>query len=237
MKRLPTILAVAATVLCAAAAFGQTVTVSGVTPVAGDFVIRDFRFTTGETLPELKLHYRTLGEPRRDAKGVVRNAVLILHGTGGTGRPFLVEELRRGPLRAGPAARRADALHHPARRHRPRAEQQAERRAAREVPALHLRRHGDGAVPARHRGAEGQPPEAGDGHVDGRHAHVDVGRDLPRLHGRPRAARQRADADRRAEPDVAEDDHGQHPERPGVERRQLHRAAARGSRARRASSS
>ena len=58
-------------------------------PIAGDFVIRDFRFTTGESLPELKLHYVTLGEPRRDAKGVVRNAVLILHGTGGTGQGFL----------------------------------------------------------------------------------------------------------------------------------------------------
>jgi homoserine O-acetyltransferase len=58
-------------------------------PAAGDFVIRDFRFTTGETLPEVKLHYVTLGEPRRDARGVVRNAVLILHGTGGTGRQFL----------------------------------------------------------------------------------------------------------------------------------------------------
>jgi homoserine O-acetyltransferase/O-succinyltransferase len=58
-------------------------------PVAGDFVLRDFRFSTGDTLPELKLHYVTLGEPRRDAKGVVRNAVLLLHGTGGTGRQFL----------------------------------------------------------------------------------------------------------------------------------------------------
>jgi homoserine O-acetyltransferase/O-succinyltransferase len=56
---------------------------------AGDFTIRDFRFGTGETLPELKLHYLTLGAPRRDAKGIVRNAVLILHGTGGTGRQFL----------------------------------------------------------------------------------------------------------------------------------------------------
>jgi homoserine O-acetyltransferase len=58
-------------------------------PVAGDFVIHDFHFTTGETLPELKLHYVTLGEPRRDASGVVRNAVIILHGTGGTGQQFL----------------------------------------------------------------------------------------------------------------------------------------------------
>jgi homoserine O-acetyltransferase len=58
-------------------------------PVPGDCVLRDFRFTTGETLPELRLHYVTIGQPQRDAAGVVRNAVLILHGTGGTGRQFL----------------------------------------------------------------------------------------------------------------------------------------------------
>jgi homoserine O-acetyltransferase len=78
-----------AALLPAATAAGQIAPAAGVTPVAGDFVVRDFRFATGETLPELKLHYLTLGEPRRDAKGVVRNAVLILHGTGGTGRSFL----------------------------------------------------------------------------------------------------------------------------------------------------
>ncbi|MBY0492210.1 MAG: alpha/beta fold hydrolase [Gemmatimonadaceae bacterium] len=55
----------------------------------GDATFRNFRFTTGETLPELKVHYTTLGAPRKDAKGVVRNAVMILHGTGGTGRAFL----------------------------------------------------------------------------------------------------------------------------------------------------
>ena len=54
-------------------------------PSEGDFVLRDFRFTSGETLPELRLHYRTFGTPRRDAQGVVRNAVLIVHGTGGHG--------------------------------------------------------------------------------------------------------------------------------------------------------
>jgi len=58
-------------------------------PVEGDFVIRDFKFDTGETLPELKLHYRTIGEPKRDASGVVRNAILIMHGTGGSGAGFL----------------------------------------------------------------------------------------------------------------------------------------------------
>ncbi len=59
------------------------------TPVEGDFVAHRFSFASGETLPELKLHYRTLGTPHRDAAGVVRNAVLILHGTGGTGAAFL----------------------------------------------------------------------------------------------------------------------------------------------------
>jgi homoserine O-acetyltransferase/O-succinyltransferase len=55
---------------------------------SGTFIVRDFRFTSGETLPEVHLYYRTLGRPQRDAAGVVRNAVLILHGTGGTGAQF-----------------------------------------------------------------------------------------------------------------------------------------------------
>ena len=66
-----------------------TKTGAGLADTEGDFVIRDFRFASGETLPELRLHYTTLGSPARDAAGVVRNAVLILHGTGGSGRAFL----------------------------------------------------------------------------------------------------------------------------------------------------
>jgi homoserine O-acetyltransferase len=58
-------------------------------PVEGDFVARDFVFTNGERMAEVKLHYRTVGTPRKDADGVVRNGVLILHGTGGTGAGFL----------------------------------------------------------------------------------------------------------------------------------------------------
>ena len=53
-----------------------------------DFTLRDFHFRSGETLPALKLHYYTLGQPRRDAAGHIVNAVLILHGTGGSGRQF-----------------------------------------------------------------------------------------------------------------------------------------------------
>lgn len=58
-------------------------------PVEGDFVVKDFRFESGEVLPEVRLHYRTLGTPQKDADGMVRNAMLILHGTGGSGRGFL----------------------------------------------------------------------------------------------------------------------------------------------------
>jgi homoserine O-acetyltransferase len=55
----------------------------------GDYVVKNFTFGTGESLPELRLHYTTLGTPRRDSRGIVRNAVLVLHGTGGSGRGFL----------------------------------------------------------------------------------------------------------------------------------------------------
>jgi len=58
-------------------------------PQQGTFVVKDFQFKSGEKLPEVKLHYYTLGAPRKDASGKVRNAVLILHGTGGSGRQFL----------------------------------------------------------------------------------------------------------------------------------------------------
>ena len=58
-------------------------------PAEGDYLVHDFRFTTGETLPQVKLHYYTLGSPVKNANGVVQNAVLIMHGTGGTGRGFL----------------------------------------------------------------------------------------------------------------------------------------------------
>src|SRR5258706_14873852 len=59
------------------------------TPAPGDFTVRNWQFKSGETLAEVRLHYYTLGTPRRDAAGRVTNAVLILHGTGGSGRGFL----------------------------------------------------------------------------------------------------------------------------------------------------
>lgn len=56
----------------------------------GDFVIHNFTFKSGETMPELKLHYLTMGKPVHDAQGHVTNAVMILHSTGDSGRQFLV---------------------------------------------------------------------------------------------------------------------------------------------------
>jgi homoserine O-acetyltransferase len=58
-------------------------------PREGDCVMKNFRFKSGETIPELRQHYLTLGTPVRDAQGNITNGILILHGTGGTGRQFL----------------------------------------------------------------------------------------------------------------------------------------------------
>ena len=81
----------AAALLAATAATAQTMSASPATPAPvpaytgtpGDYIAHDFHFGTGETLPQLKLHYLTLGTPHRDASGHVDNAVLLLHGTGG----------------------------------------------------------------------------------------------------------------------------------------------------------
>ena len=54
-----------------------------------DFTVGDFRFRSGETLARLRLHYIMLGQPHRNAGGEIDNAVMILHGTGGTGQQFL----------------------------------------------------------------------------------------------------------------------------------------------------
>jgi Homoserine acetyltransferase len=61
-------------------------------PTEGDYAIHDFKFASGETLPELRLHYRTLGKPEKDAQGKTTNAVLIMHGTTGSGAQFIRPE-------------------------------------------------------------------------------------------------------------------------------------------------
>jgi homoserine O-acetyltransferase len=102
MKRLMT---TALTLLgCAAAATAQT---TWPNQREGDFIIRDFRFGSGETLPELRIHYVTLGTARRNAAGQIVNAVVLLHGTSGSSgswlQPSLADELfaKGQPLDAG----------------------------------------------------------------------------------------------------------------------------------------
>ena len=70
-------------------------------PVQGDFLLKDFRFVSGESFPELRIHYRTFGTPRADAHGVVHNAVLILHGTGGSGASLVRAEFAGELFAAG----------------------------------------------------------------------------------------------------------------------------------------
>jgi homoserine O-acetyltransferase/O-succinyltransferase len=61
-------------------------------PVEGDYTIHDFKFASGESLPELRIHYRTIGKLEKDQTGRARNAVLITHGTTGSGAQFIRPE-------------------------------------------------------------------------------------------------------------------------------------------------
>jgi homoserine O-acetyltransferase len=66
-----------------------TVAQNAPTSTEGDFVAQNFHFRSGEVLPSLRLHYTTFGTPKRDASGRVTNAVMILHGTTGSGKQFV----------------------------------------------------------------------------------------------------------------------------------------------------
>ncbi|MDX7950967.1 alpha/beta fold hydrolase [Lichenihabitans sp. Uapishka_5] len=70
---------------------GACAAATGLPVAEGDYVAHDFRFADGHDLPALRLHYETLGTPRRDASGAIVNAAMLLHGTTGTGRQFLSE--------------------------------------------------------------------------------------------------------------------------------------------------
>src|SRR6476659_7432482 len=67
-------------------------------PIEGAFVLREFKFSSGESLPDLKLHYRTFGKAARGAGGKVSNAVLVLHGTTGSGGSFVDAAIFAGEL-------------------------------------------------------------------------------------------------------------------------------------------
>ena len=90
MRRFAFVCAMFVLVAARAASAGEAV--GRLHVVQGDFHLQNFHFADGETLPDLRLHYRTLGTPVREASGRVRNAVLILHGTGGAGDNFLSDD-------------------------------------------------------------------------------------------------------------------------------------------------
>ncbi|MGA8034586.1 MAG: alpha/beta fold hydrolase [Candidatus Acidiferrales bacterium] len=80
------ILTVLTTTVLASAARSQTDFRKAAT--GGDFIARNFQFHSGEVMPELKIHYVTWGTPRKNASGEITHAVLLLHGTGGSGMNF-----------------------------------------------------------------------------------------------------------------------------------------------------
>ncbi|MBV9488911.1 MAG: alpha/beta fold hydrolase [Verrucomicrobia bacterium] len=81
---------------------GQAAGCDALITAESDYVLKDFHFAGGESLPELKLHYRTIGRPARNpATGEVENAVLLIHGTTGTGKGFLAEDFREAMFQPG----------------------------------------------------------------------------------------------------------------------------------------
>jgi len=86
----PTIRIFALLLSILAASFGSSADYPA--PSEGDYTIRDFKFSSGEILPELRLHYRTLGKLEKNAQGKTTNAVLIMHGTTGSGAQFIRPE-------------------------------------------------------------------------------------------------------------------------------------------------
>src|ERR1700721_2794036 len=97
------------TMLLAAAvpALGQETATNWPGYQEGDYAVSNYKFTSGETMPEVKLHYRTIGTAKRNAAGLVVNAVLLLQGNTGTGanwfRPSLADELFKAGQPLDPA--------------------------------------------------------------------------------------------------------------------------------------
>ena len=154
-------------------------------PVEGDYVIPNFHFASGETLPELRhaLHDARQAAARRARPRRQCGADPARHGRQ---RPQLPRRaVRRRAVRQGPAARRQPLLHHPARRHRPWRLEQAERRTAR----AHSRNTTTRTWSRRNmrcstQGLQVDHLRLRDGHLDGLHAYVAVDRALSGVHGR-----------------------------------------------------
>ena len=73
------------------AAVGVAVAQGYPAPKEADFTVENYQFVSGGSLPKVNIHYATVGTPQMDSAGHVTNAVMVLHGTGGSGRQFLNE--------------------------------------------------------------------------------------------------------------------------------------------------
>ena len=98
MTRRLSLLALLVLVACAAPAFAQT-SASAITD--GDYVIPTYRFRSGETLANVRLHYRTIGTPIHDARGKIRNGVLVMHGSSSDAGQVLAASFRDPLVGAG----------------------------------------------------------------------------------------------------------------------------------------
>ena len=187
-------------------------------PQEGSWVVHDFRFHTGEVLPELRLHYTTVGAPTGEP-------VLILHGTTESGANMLTPAFAGelfGPGQALNASRYYIIL--PDAIGTGKSSKPSDGLRA-NFPKYNYDDMVSGPIPAGH-GALGRAPRAaGPGGLDGRHAHLALGPEISRRHGHRRADGVVADRDVRPQLDDTPSDHRCDPQRPGVDERQLHHTA------------
>ena len=146
-------------------------------PKEGTWIARDFKFHTGEVMPELRLAYTTVGEPTGEP-------VLVLHGTTGSAASMLAPAFGGELFGAGQPLDASkyyiiipDSIGH-GKSSKPSDGLRAK------FPEIQLRRHGGGTVSAAQGGAGRPPSPPGDRQLDGRHARLAVGRKVSRLHGR-----------------------------------------------------
>ena len=206
-------------IVCVLMLVNANVSMAQPAPQRGEAVIKDFRFGTGEVLPELKLGYQTVGAPT----GV---PVLVLHGSSGSsqsmlGKNFAGELFGPGqPLDASkyflilPDSIGAGRSSKPSNGMRTK------------FPKFTYEDQGDGAVSAGDRAPRHPPPQARDRPVDGRHARLDLGLQISGLHGGAGADGLAADRHGRAQLDPAPHDDRDDQGRSGLQQRELHRAAA-----------